>query len=483
MLPASRGELNDLLEFGPDNGICSSCQRCTLKSCRLPTKPDGAVYTDIVKKRKRPPPRAGSSVIVQDGAHHHGPNIGRNSGPYPRGRSAMAYVSRLESLFPCISIKIAELATTSLSVRFSVDPTLDPISSFTVVRNLADSLRQCMEADRAVPCRIPAIRIQASLEKLIRAGNALSRVDCPKKQGVIFIDGKRVAARLRSGEVELLDTIPCGPTIMAIKGMRFDAADCSISIETTNVPEKPDLTILPRILRINTDGESLAEAIIAIPPRYRMDIVTSEALALSLLKEKSYDLVVADVGREGSACVERLRSRDEPMATPFIFLRPSDGSIQDARPSDDGVFDVLAWPDDASRLTKEISCIIEMKSRIELQVLSRLQKALSDAPIHDLRAQGLSDREIEVAASLCRGMSKKEIADDLGIAVATTKRHIENIYAKLQLRNRFQLYTNYVDCIDRCIDSYRMMRVPPTRDGLSTLRRLGGPTDADPPDD
>jgi DNA-binding CsgD family transcriptional regulator len=51
----------------------------------------------------------------------------------------------------------------------------------------------------------------------------------------------------------------------------------------------------------------------------------------------------------------------------------------------------------------------------------------------------LSRREREVAAVLARGLSNREIADELSIATATVERHVANILAKLGYRSRTQI--------------------------------------------
>lgn len=50
----------------------------------------------------------------------------------------------------------------------------------------------------------------------------------------------------------------------------------------------------------------------------------------------------------------------------------------------------------------------------------------------------LSVREIEVLEQLSKGLKNKEIASNLFISIATVKKHIENIYFKLQAHNRIE---------------------------------------------
>ncbi|WP_341279240.1 LuxR C-terminal-related transcriptional regulator [Paenibacillus sp. FSL H8-0537] len=51
-------------------------------------------------------------------------------------------------------------------------------------------------------------------------------------------------------------------------------------------------------------------------------------------------------------------------------------------------------------------------------------------------AEPLTERELEVLALLAAGLSNKEIADHLIIALSTVKVHVKNIFAKLKVNRR-----------------------------------------------
>jgi len=56
----------------------------------------------------------------------------------------------------------------------------------------------------------------------------------------------------------------------------------------------------------------------------------------------------------------------------------------------------------------------------------------------------LTKREIEILEHLSKGFRNQEIADKLFISRATVKKHIENIYLKLQFRSRVELVNWYI---------------------------------------
>lgn len=53
----------------------------------------------------------------------------------------------------------------------------------------------------------------------------------------------------------------------------------------------------------------------------------------------------------------------------------------------------------------------------------------------------LSERELEVLTLLASGRTNSEIAGDLFVAVGTVKSHVNNIYSKLEVRNRAEAVT------------------------------------------
>ncbi|OXS59292.1 PAS sensor protein [Cohnella sp. CIP 111063] len=57
---------------------------------------------------------------------------------------------------------------------------------------------------------------------------------------------------------------------------------------------------------------------------------------------------------------------------------------------------------------------------------------------HELMEEPLTERELEVLALLAAGLSNKEIADHLIIAVGTVKVHVKNIFAKLKVNRRIK---------------------------------------------
>lgn len=56
----------------------------------------------------------------------------------------------------------------------------------------------------------------------------------------------------------------------------------------------------------------------------------------------------------------------------------------------------------------------------------------------------LTSREQQIAQSVARGLSNKEIGREYGISHETVKRHLASIYSKLALRGRVELAIHIV---------------------------------------
>lgn len=68
-----------------------------------------------------------------------------------------------------------------------------------------------------------------------------------------------------------------------------------------------------------------------------------------------------------------------------------------------------------------------------------------------LTQKGLSNREAEVAELVVKGLSNKEVANQLFVTEKTVKFHLTNIYKKMNVKSRAQLivwcmpYQNFVE--------------------------------------
>ncbi len=79
-----------------------------------------------------------------------------------------------------------------------------------------------------------------------------------------------------------------------------------------------------------------------------------------------------------------------------------------------------------------------MNPSIALKTLKLLRNPIDIENIKDQEDIKLTKRETEVLEQLSKGLSYNLIADNLILSVGTVRKHIENIYKKLQVHNKLE---------------------------------------------
>ncbi len=79
-----------------------------------------------------------------------------------------------------------------------------------------------------------------------------------------------------------------------------------------------------------------------------------------------------------------------------------------------------------------------MNPSIALKTLKLLRNPTSIENLNDKEEISLSDREVEVLEQLSKGLSYTVIADHLFLSPSTVRKHIENIYKKLQVHSKIE---------------------------------------------
>ena len=79
-----------------------------------------------------------------------------------------------------------------------------------------------------------------------------------------------------------------------------------------------------------------------------------------------------------------------------------------------------------------------MTPSIAMKTLKLLRNPLDLSNNQELETVKLTAREIDVLEQLSKGLSYSSIADNLILSVGTVRKHIENIYSKLQVHNKLE---------------------------------------------
>jgi DNA-binding CsgD family transcriptional regulator len=205
------------------------------------------------------------------------------------------------------------------------------------------------------------------------------------------------------------------------------------------------------LLQLDDDGVTAAAAIAeqlaalyALP--IHSDAVLLRQCAAALRGEPADDPVVdalAELARGGSVVVPP--GSDSDVLAPFAAL--SDGRTsyapwirhQQARLASDDrteLAEAAAWFDEvgldaAAEATRD-------RMRAQGIPFPRRRSALADVPA-DLQARGITGRELEVLNLVARGLSNREVAEQLVVSVRTVDKHVEHLLSKTGCANRTAL--------------------------------------------
>ncbi len=162
-------------------------------------------------------------------------------------------------------------------------------------------------------------------------------------------------------------------------------------------------------------------------------VADSGRAGLQLAAQHHPALVLCDImmpGMDGYAVLERLRADATTKAVPFIFLTAK-GTPPDIRAGMNlGADDYLPKPVSRNDLLKAV------RTRLERAKQQHQRFAPNFEDPKPLEKLGISPREAEVLLWVAQGKGNHEIAEILGLSVATVKKHTIHIFEKLGVESR-----------------------------------------------
>lgn len=79
-----------------------------------------------------------------------------------------------------------------------------------------------------------------------------------------------------------------------------------------------------------------------------------------------------------------------------------------------------------------------MTPSIAMKTLKLFRNPMNFETVSEVEAYNLTPREIEVLEQLSKGLKYNTIADNLFLSAGTIRKHVENIYTKLQVHNKLE---------------------------------------------
>ena len=185
--------------------------------------------------------------------------------------------------------------------------------------------------------------------------------------------------------------------------------------------------------------------------------------ALEKIKEERIDLLVVDIlmcDMNGYEFINHLRSDSQLGHIPFIFLTAKGMTEDRIKGYEIGCKAYLGKPFDPEELVAILdNILIDEKNIININNIKTEIKLLRNQINNfDLFETNLNftTREISVLIAVSKGMSNKEIADNLNISVRNVEKYITRLLHKTSLSNRVKLANyRYLSYLKRANDGNR----------------------------
>ena len=167
-----------------------------------------------------------------------------------------------------------------------------------------------------------------------------------------------------------------------------------------------------------------------------------DAIAI-LEKNHVFDLLLMDIEMpvmNGIQATEMIKNKYPQIKILILTVFENDENIFNAiKAGADGYLLKDAKPE---KIYQSIIEILEggaaMSPSIALKAMKLLNNSIDIENQKDKETVLLSTRELEVLEQLSKGLKNQAIADNLFLSISTVKKHIENIYTKLQAHNRIE---------------------------------------------
>jgi DNA-binding NarL/FixJ family response regulator len=166
--------------------------------------------------------------------------------------------------------------------------------------------------------------------------------------------------------------------------------------------------------------------------------------AIAKVEELAPDVVLMDVRMPRVNGIDAARQiRDISPSTKILMLTVSDEEDDLYEAIKAGANGYLLKEISVEEVAEAIRAVVQGQSLISPSMASKLLNEFNSlAKKADERQQfpapTLTSRELEVLKLVAKGMSNREIADDLFISENTVKNHVRNILEKLHLHSRME---------------------------------------------
>jgi len=164
--------------------------------------------------------------------------------------------------------------------------------------------------------------------------------------------------------------------------------------------------------------------------------------AVNLARELTPDVILMDLVMpqlDGISAIKQIKELDEPPQVIALTSFTEDEKVFPAIQA--GASSYLLKDVSPEDLVEAIRAAHHGEARLHPDIVQMLMEQVTHQPGNgqDQRLEDLTRRELEVARFVAKGLSNREIAQQLTISHRTVKTHVSNILSKLDLSDRTQL--------------------------------------------
>lgn len=166
-------------------------------------------------------------------------------------------------------------------------------------------------------------------------------------------------------------------------------------------------------------------------------------LLAKLDKNHNVDLILMDIDMpkmNGIEATEKVKAKYPQIKIIMLTVIDNDENIfKSIKAGADGYFLKEVNPQELyNGIIETLNGGAAMTPSIALKTLKLLREPVSFESQEPCENIQLSTREIEVLEQLSKGLKYNAIADNLFLSVGTIRKHVENIYTKLQVHNKLE---------------------------------------------
>lgn len=153
------------------------------------------------------------------------------------------------------------------------------------------------------------------------------------------------------------------------------------------------------------------------------------------------DLIVSDVRMpemDGYAFARRLRSAAHSAIVPFVFLTARDETEDRIAGFRAGADVYLTKPFEPEELIAVVQSVLQRVEKTHQRIACLFNDEAPEKTFA-VRDDELTESECQVAVGVARGLSNKEIAQEMHLSVRTIENHVSHILAKKRFSNRVEV--------------------------------------------